>query len=270
MIFEHKGGEIKAIMVDVDNTMLTPQKVAPKGLYEALAQLQKRRIKIAICTGRGYQMLREPVLSPMIKFGLHGIHVICGGAQLIRSNGEMIEGQPIPSEFVDQVFEHYYDERARRVLFNSHETIFVNQPFYDEAKQKWESNVLLLTQYQGETVYLINVNDLSKDQAPNFFFDPSVEAKFMLPSGLKPSVDVTLAGVNKGVAVKRWSIINGVPLENILGVGDSANDLDFLQEVGFAVAMGNASDELKTQADLVIGDVEDGGLVKFLLKLLED
>lgn len=265
-----ESSTIQAMLIDVDNTMLTPQKIAPAGLYETLARLHEREIKISICTGRGYQTLKNTVLLPMMEIGLHGIHVISGGAQLIRSNGEMIEGYPIPPEFVKQIIKYFSDEQVKRVVLVAHEAIFVNQAFVEECKQLWKSNVLPLTRYQKEVIYLINVNGLPINQAPDFFLNSTIEAKFMLPSGLKPSVDVTSAGVNKAMAVKRWSILNKIPLKNILGVGDSANDLDFLKEVGFAVAMGNASEELKAQADLVIGDVDDGGLVKFLLKLLED
>jgi len=262
--------KIEAILLDVDNTMLTPQKVAPKGLFEILARLHERRIQVGICTGRGYQMLKNTVLLPMEKVGLTGIQIISGGAQLINTNGEMIEGYPIPNDFVEQVVQNFANEQARRVLLNAHEAIFVNQPFIDDARQRWSSNVLPLSSYQKEAIYLININDLSKDQAPSFFFDDSVETKFMLPSALKPSVDVTMVGINKGTTVKRWSQLSSIHLENVIGVGDSANDLEFLKEVGFSVAMGNASDELKAQADLVIGDVENGGLVKFLMELLED
>jgi len=59
----------------------------------------------------------------------------------------------------------------------------------------------------------------------------------------------------------------GLTRDEIVAVGDGLNDLDMLDYAGLGVAMGNADQRLKEQAQLVIGDHNDDGLAKFIERL---
>ena len=52
-------------------------------------------------------------------------------------------------------------------------------------------------------------------------------------------------------------------------VGDSNNDLPMLRYAGMGVAMGNASDRIKEQADYVTDSNDDDGIVKVIEKFME-
>ena len=52
----------------------------------------------------------------------------------------------------------------------------------------------------------------------------------------------------------------GLTAEEAIAFGDSDNDLDMLQAVKIAVAMGNACDEAKQCADYITTDVDDDGI----------
>lgn len=261
--------QFSSMLFDVDNTLLTEKKEIPAGLLECLSRIKSRGIDIGLCTGRGYQALKHTVLLPMLKVGIEGIHIVSGGAQIINSKGEMLEGHPISVDFVNQVIKHYLHKTQMRVVMVSHEAMFLNEPYVAIAQRSWQSNVLSLNQYAGEQVYLINVNNINSSLYPDFFHNSPVNIRFMTPSGLPASVDITAAGINKGVAVKRLIQMGVIDPLKTMGFGDSANDTEFLREIGYAVAMGNASPDLKKEAHLVIGHVNDGALPKFLLELLE-
>lgn len=47
-----------------------------------------------------------------------------------------------------------------------------------------------------------------------------------------------------------------------VGIGDGPNDGEMLAETAIAIAMGNASDDLKAVADHVTADVDKDGLFK--------
>ena len=61
----------------------------------------------------------------------------------------------------------------------------------------------------------------------------------------------------------------GVQRENAIGVGDGHNDIDLFNAVGTKVAMGNAVEDLKKAADVIIGTVEEDGLAQYFKTLLE-
>lgn len=262
--------DYQALLFDVDSTLLTTQKEFPEGLLSLLGHLSKKGLIIGLCTGRGYQGLVNTVISPLVNAGISGKHIIAGGAQIIESNGKMIEGVSIDSDVIARLHQFFLNETQRRVIFTGLDIIFINDAYLDEVKQAWQSNLQPLSSYNSEEIYIINVNHLEINNSLPDLDNCPVNINLMRPHGLCPCMDITSNKVNKGYGVKRWAKLNNISTRQIIGFGDSANDIELLREVGFAVAMGNACEELKKQADLVIGHVNDNGLLKFLLELLEE
>lgn len=60
----------------------------------------------------------------------------------------------------------------------------------------------------------------------------------------------------------------GVPLERTVAFGDGGNDVPMLEHAGIGVAMGNASDQVKSKADMVTTSVDDDGIANALSKVI--
>ena len=56
----------------------------------------------------------------------------------------------------------------------------------------------------------------------------------------------------------------GIDASEVMAFGDAGNDAEMLRLAGVGVAMGNASDELKSIADLVCDPCEEQGVLKVL------
>ena len=78
----------------------------------------------------------------------------------------------------------------------------------------------------------------------------------------RPAVKMTVVSpsVSKGKALEELARFLEIPLSEVAAVGDGENDLPMLAKAGLAIAMGNASDELKAMADFIAPDVEHSGL----------
>ncbi|MDR9405584.1 MAG: HAD-IIB family hydrolase, partial [Halothece sp. Uz-M2-17] len=76
-------------------------------------------------------------------------------------------------------------------------------------------------------------------------------------------------GASKGKAV-RYLVEDVLKLEakNTIAIGDNFNDLEMLQYAAIGVAMGDAPEEVKAQADWVAPDVEADGVVEALEKFI--
>jgi len=59
------------------------------------------------------------------------------------------------------------------------------------------------------------------------------------------ALHITDKRVNKGTSLRYLCERNGINMENVMAIGDSENDEDFLKEVGYKIAVGNADDNLK-------------------------
>ena len=71
----------------------------------------------------------------------------------------------------------------------------------------------------------------------------------------------------------KWAAFKGMfpgaELARVIAIGDEANDMDMIAGAGLGIAMGNATGELKSVADLVTADHDADGLAEALEPLLD-
>ncbi len=82
---------------------------------------------------------------------------------------------------------------------------------------------------------------------------------------------ITATGISKKSAAMTIAKHTGIPLEQTLGVGDGLTDWNFMEDCGYAGAMGNASEDLKklvagkSEGTYYVGpDVDDNGVLDIL------
>jgi len=83
-------------------------------------------------------------------------------------------------------------------------------------------------------------------------------------------VEMLDPAVDKGSALQYVAQRLGIPMERVLAIGDSWNDLPIIERAGIGVAMGNAPVEVRERADAVVGTVDEDGvcdaLERFVLR----
>ena len=94
-----------------------------------------------------------------------------------------------------------------------------------------------------------------------------------LPIGIGEQMYVTITAgpADKGTALRLVCEHLGVPLDEAMAVGDAEPDLDMFAVAATGVAMGNAVDSVKEQADAVAPSNTEGGVAWAIKKFaLED
>lgn len=74
--------------------------------------------------------------------------------------------------------------------------------------------------------------------------------------------------VSKAAALERLGALLNIPREEMIAMGDGANDLELLAYAGLGVAMGNASPLVKKQADAVTVTNDNDGVAEVIEKYL--
>lgn len=82
------------------------------------------------------------------------------------------------------------------------------------------------------------------------------------------SIEFTPVGISKGTALVKLADILGIPVEQTIAVGDADNDLAMLQSCGLAIAMGNANENVKRTADVVVADNDHDGCAEAIRRYL--
>ena len=76
--------------------------------------------------------------------------------------------------------------------------------------------------------------------------------------------DVTALGADKGEGLLAMAKHFGLNPDHTMAFGDGGNDSTMVRRAGIGVAMGNAIDELKAEADYITASVDDEGVRKAL------
>ena len=102
----------------------------------------------------------------------------------------------------------------------------------------------------------------------------------MRPLAEEKGIALTVCHVNHGLRgetadrdeafVREVCARLGLPLEETVAAGDSANDLSMLRTAGLGVCMDNGTEDAKAAADRIIGDVREDGLAALIEELWFD
>lgn len=268
----------KMICIDLDGTLLGKKKAIGEKTKEAIKLANDKGIMVVITTGRLYNNALQILSQLNIE------------TPVIAENGAIIKDEATNNEIYRKgistytckqllnlmnrykITAHFYTDKkviANNILglILAHIYAFRNQHYkykidVDSSFNKYmaekkiaenEGNILKCVAYSTSEQNLIRFkNEVSKIEALNIF-----------DSGDK-SFEINAQGVSKGQAVKILSECVGIDREDIICIGDSYNDISMIEYAGLGVAMGNAIDILKKQADYVTDNNTNDGVGKVI------
>lgn len=76
--------------------------------------------------------------------------------------------------------------------------------------------------------------------------------------------DITANGADKGKGIMAIAHREGFEAKYTIAFGDGGNDASMILQAGIGIAMGNAIDALKEQADFITSSVDDDGILNAL------
>lgn len=90
-------------------------------------------------------------------------------------------------------------------------------------------------------------------------YDGALNLAYGYSETFPPYLNIVHAGADKGRALELVCRHVGVPVEQAMAIGDAAPDLQMMRAAGIGMAMGNAPDDVKAQADVVgPNNLDDG------------
>jgi len=254
--------ESYALFFDIDGTLVSfkTHEIPPSTIL-ALTQAKANGHKVFIATGR----------PPLIITNLGAIeHLIDGyvtiNGALVYVGKEVVCCKNIPNEaarfFVDDAIKKNYGlivvgERDVAVLDPQGE---VDQIFRQEIAVK---NLNLAKPV--EEVLKQRILQLTS------FFKEDYEEELMAKIPTCTSgrwhpafTDITAKGADKGEGIRVMAKHLGFDPQYTMAFGDGGNDSSMILTAGIGVAMGNAIDSLKEQADYVTTSVDEDGVLNAL------
>lgn len=261
-----KLSDFQAILFDIDRTLIPPSREIYPEVTHMLQTLHENKITIGVCSGRGYASIKNAIL-PL--FPEESVHVLAGGALVITTVGQVLWEHSIPAETLKELKSVIRKSDCAAIFMKPDAQYAEGEVLMGIQNHPWNQVGKDLETMSDEGVGLVYIARPSNAIKSFVHNNPQLAYKDLISNSEYQYYDITAAGVTKALAVQQWSKQTGIPVEKIIGVGDSANDLEFLQACGYAVAMGNADQEIKAIADKIIGDVTQKGLPNFVQDILE-
>ena len=263
-----KNRNFKILISDFDGTLFRTDKTVSQANIDAINAFKKAGGIFAVCTGRMTAGI-EHVLKGI---GYKGVFVSFNGAEVVDTEKGVLYSDKIKNDVLYKVTK-FIEDRG----------VYV---------QAYPENKLLISKYNENTEFYLTLNKVEfivKNPIHDYIKESGIESAKVLifdePQKIdgiigdlrrefpylevvrasEKMVEITNKGVLKSDGVRRLSEIYGVPVSEIIAMGDAGNDIPMIKAAGLGVAVRNASDEVKAASDIVVPSCDDDA-VKYVIE----
>ena len=259
----------RLVLADVDGTLVTDDKVLTEEAKAAARGLRQAGVQLAITSGRppaGMKMLIEPLrlTGPVAGFN---------GGVVVRVDLSIMECRTLAPEAASEALELILDHGLDAWVYTKSRWLIRDLDAPHVARERWTVKfdpevVASFTKADiAETIKIVGVSDdFARVAACEKAAQQALDGKASATRSQAYYLDVTNPLANKGAVVETLSALLRISPEDIATIGDGPNDVLMFRKSGFSIAMGNASEDVKAQADAVTDSNENNGFAKAVRK----
>lgn len=274
---------IKLIAIDLDGTLLSSDRKLSEENKKAIKKAKEKGIQIVLCTGRPLRSMKH-YLSELDLLDDGDLAITYNGGLIQQTKtGEIIKqitfnrsesldiyklGQELkmPVNFIDldYVYEPPYPINAHSSYVSTNSDIPKDQALkfvdvdMDKLPDPFTINKIVMSRPTEELDQIIPKIPKSYHEKYNIYKSQPFILEFL------PQY------VDKGYSMRVIGELLGLEKAEIMGIGDQENDLSLVQNAGFGVAMGNAIDIVKQEAEFITKTNDENGVAYAINKFVLD
>ena len=259
-------GRIKLIALDIDLTLTVEKDIISERNLKAIREAQQAGIFVTIATGRGFLSSRKiwkalEIEGPTIQYG---------GAMLVHSpDGTPIEVHGLAPETVAQALQIAHELGIHIQIFDG-DTVVTEKDcaFFDFYHKRTDLPFriepdLRQRQHTGVPKALAYAEP---EQAGKLA--PVFAERLRGLAGVTISspgfIEINTLGTNKGIALARMAEMLGIRQEETAALGDGTIDLSMIRWAGDGVAVDNAVEAVKAEANIIVPSCADDGVAYYI------
>lgn len=261
------------IVSDFDGTLVNKNGTISEKNKAAIEKYVAAGGKFAVSTGR----MPAGILNRVKELGLKGMVCCCQGAIIVDiESGKVISDGRISNETTVKACEkmeelglhiHVYD------LWEYYTNMEDSHLAYYENVVKAKAQRILdrpISQFVKETglcsYKILAMMDVEDNARVREELSKHEFAGCEITKSANYLVEIVNTKYSKGTALKTLAEYYGVPIEKTIGVGDQTNDLPMIRAAGLGVAVQNADEGLKAEADYVCALTHEEDAIAFIIE----
>ncbi|AXU95883.1 pyridoxal phosphatase [Erwinia persicina] len=260
----------QVIALDLDGTLLTPEKkILPESIH-ALNNARKSGAKVVIVTGRHFVAI-HPFYQAL---ELDTPAICCNGALLYDyPEKKVIASNPLHTEQASILIDLLESYDVHALMYADDAMFYQDLTGHIERTMSWAKSLpesqrpvfrhvkaLREAAHEVGSIWKFALTDTDTEKLKKFTQIVESELSLACEWSWHDQVDIAQNGNSKGRRLAQWVEAQGLSMSQVIAFGDNFNDLSMLKTAGLGVAMGNAVDEVKACADLVIGNNTESGI----------
>ena len=260
---------IKMVATDIDGTILGNNFEFSSAVVNCIRELSNNEVKVVLVTGR----MHLAALKLANKLNLTTPIVSYQGGLIKEHNGNTLYERTLNPIRAKEVIKWAKEN-------NIHINLYMNDCLFVE------NDNIAIKRYTGERFIPyevcnfdnLEIKHVNKILAIDFENPEKVTGWVEYLKKQMPELyivkstpyfcEVSSPEAKKSCAVEFLSKYYNIKKEEILSIGDQDNDIELLKAGGIAVAMGNASKNLKCCADYITDSIDNDGFVKAIKKFI--
>lgn len=269
----------KLLASDMDGTLLNSQKTISQGDADAINRALDMGKQVIFSTGRCIAELEQFFgLFPKMRYAL------CESGACLYDLKEQraIYRKSLDEETARTILEYAFTQDLMPQILMQ-DAAFMNRHDIDQLERFAMSHYHAHFIQTGRLVP--NVRDCciengwvmdkiclyhtsAEERAKTAAFIEERNLPVVLALAEETSLEVSPEGIDKGMAIRRLCDHLTLDVSQVIGVGDSYNDISMLKTVGLPVAMGNAVDAVKDICAVTVADHDHCGVAESVEKYL--
>lgn len=261
------AGEFDAILLDLDGTLLTPEEEIHPRTIEVLRAAEDAGKCVMVATGRS----KISALPIAAQLGLAAPIVVFNGCAVWCPKEERMLEERLLSNRTNERLHAWATEMDAQVIAMTANEKLALEPRSDEERKNFDGFIgvqfverhELLRENTIRLSFLLKCGERGSAEVAREVEQAAGGPIYLshFPLSILPrhvtnpysAIDAHAPCQGKAEALRFLEETRGISPSRIIAVGDADNDVPMLRAAGLGVAMGNAFDEVKAEADLVIG-----------------
>lgn len=262
---------IRFLLSDMDGTLLLPDHTLSQRTIEAVRALREAGVLFSLATGRPPKAMLQQIEA----LGVDLPTAAFNGGTIVNPDGSLLAAHYLPATTALIALATFADQPDVEIWVFSGGDWLLKDPHGPMVPREQHGLGYPPVVVESFEPYLERIDKIVAT-SNNTELLIELEARLILKVNGMAQVsrsqpvylDVTALEANKGTALTTIAEHLGIPLEQTAAIGDGGNDPAMFHCAGLSIAMGQAEDAVKRQADVVTAPNTEDGVAQAIEKYI--